>query len=140
MKLKLNLSPDANIFAQVIRMVREVEGHPYTPITEDMFRTSGRRSIEAILSELDPSNETGTKKNRKLLTKDKYSPMTGFCLAFGQEGDVLIDVTVLEVRTMTDPIVRPNLTNTFETLNSSFEARLAAGAVGKGHHLSLIHI
>ena len=90
---KINFSPDANIFAQLMTLVREVEGHPFIAITEDMFQVSGRRAVEAVLATLDPANEPVTKKNRKTFTADKFAPMTGWCMGFAQDGDILFDGT-----------------------------------------------
>ena len=57
--------------------------------------------------------------------------MTQWSLAFAGKDDVLLDGTVAKARMLTDPLVCPNLTNIFETENSSFELRLATGAVGR---------
>ena len=127
----INLSPNANVYIQLVQITRQQEGYPFIPLSEEMFQSSGRRQVEALLAGQDPNSEPGTRKNKGVLGTDKYSPMTQWSLAFAGKDDVLLDGTVAKARMLIDPLVCPNLTNTFETENSSFETRLATGAVGR---------
>ena len=127
----MNLSPDAHVFIQLIPITRQQEGLLFIPLSAEMFQSSGRRQVEALLAEQDPHRQPGTRKNRGVLEADKFSPMTQWSLGFAGKGDVLLDGTKAKERMETDPLTCPNLTNTFETENSTFESRLATCAVGQ---------
>ena len=135
----INLHERANVLAQLINTVRQEEGLCPLPITEELLRSSGRRTVEALLAEANPSGEDpGTRKNREQPVPDRLSGMTQWSGALAQPGDKLLDGTVVQVRTLTDPITNPNVTNTWESENTSLEARLATGAVGKEERLACI--
>ena len=136
----INLSPDASVFIQLIPITRQQEGLPFIPLSADMFQSSGRRQVEALLAEQDPNSEPGTRKNRGVLEADKFSPMTQWSFGFVGKGVVLLDGTKAKERMQRDPITCPNLTNTFETENSTFESRLATCAVGQDTRQACIRV
>ena len=138
--IMFNLAEDANVFFQLVLLVRKCEGHTFIPLTEEIQQCRGRRKTEALIAEPNPDQDPGTQKNKKVLKDDVLAPMTQWCLAFGSEGDKMLDGIIAEVRTFTDPIANPFLDGNVETENSSSEARLATGAVGKNDHAACITI
>ena len=133
-----NYSENANVLAQMINLVRKEEGYSAITITEDMLASTGRKSVEALMAEADPKGADPGTRRESASAEDPLSHMNNWSFALAQPGDVLLDGTKVEERTLTDMLANPNVTNTSELPHSTWEARLATGAVGQEQAIACV--